>query len=160
MIRAARALVVAAALLATGAAAVTVMRVDPPPATVPDAPWQPGSALDGRAFHTVDTIIETGEVLRDVLHFADGRFQSAMCQEYCDFGWTEYRTWAEGAVIHFTTTTRCPDAPHTVVWHGQVTGDAIRFEATWTTRRWYWTRQINAVGEGSTTPPPESDVTG
>lgn len=148
------------AALGTGAVAVTVMRADPPAPVVPDSPWQADGALDGRVFHTVDTIVETGEVLRDALHFADGRFQSAMCQKYCDFGWSEYRTWADGAVIHFTATTACPDAPHTVVWHGQVTGDDIRFEGTWTTRRWYWTRQINVVGEGSTTPPQDGDGTG
>lgn len=118
------------AALGTGAVAVTVMRADPPAPVVPDIPWQAGGALDGRVFHTVDTIVETGEVLRDAPHFADGRFQSAMCREYCDFGRSEYRTWTDGAATHFTTTTASPDAPHTVVWHGQVTGNDIRFEGT------------------------------
>ena len=25
----------------------------------------------------------------------------------------------------------------------------ISFEGTWTTRRWYWTRQLNVMGEGA-----------
>ena len=108
----------------------------------------------------MDTIRETGEVLQDELHFVDGRFQSAMCQKYCDFGWSEYRTWKEGDAIRFTTTTRCPDAPHTVVWYGTVTGDDVRFEGTWTTRRWYWTRQLNAAGAGSLTPQADAATSG
>lgn len=139
---------VAALLLGTGAATVSAMKTDIPDYAVPDGPWQAGGALDGVVFHTVDTVRETGEVMRDELHFAAGGFLSAMCQDYCDFGWSDYRTWTDGAVIRFTATTRCPDAPHTVVWYGTVDGDALRFEATWTTRRWYWTRQINIVGEG------------
>jgi hypothetical protein len=79
-----------------------------------------------------------------------------MCQEYCDFGWSEYRTKEIDGTLHFTATTRCPDAPHTVVWYGTVTGEDVRFEATWTTRRWYWTYQIEATGAGSTTPAPEA----
>lgn len=145
---------IAIGVLALGAAAgaVSVMNRDFPDLAVPDGDWVAGHALDGRVFHTVDTIVGTGEVLTDQLHFAEGRFQSAMCQEYCDFGWTAYRTKHVAGTLHFTATTRCPDAPHTVVWHGTVTGDTIRFDATWTTRRWYWTRQIAVVGTGSTTP--------
>ena len=85
-----------------------------------------------------------------LLHFVDGRFQSKMCQVYCDFGWSEYQTATVDGVIHFTTTTTCPDAPHTVVWYGMMGDDGkISFEGTWTTRRWYWTRQLNVMGEGA-----------
>lgn len=156
----AQAAAIAALALGTGAATVTVMNEDKPDLAVPEGPWEPGSALDGRVFYTVDTIAETGEVLTDELHFRDGRFQSAMCQEYCDFGWSEYQTWTEGDTIRFATTTTCPDAPHTVVWYGMVTGDEISFEGTWTTRRWYWTRQLNATGAGSTTPPDATAPSG
>lgn len=145
--------------LGTGAATMSAIRDDVPDYAVPEGPWQRGTTLDGMVFHTVDTIRETGEVVRDELHFVDGRFQSAMCEDYCEFGWTGYSTWTEGDVVHFTTTTECPDAPHTVVWYGTVTGDEIRFEGTWTTRRWYWTRQLNVSGAGSTTPPlPGADT--
>ena len=149
---------IAVAALAIGAAtgAVRVMNRDIPDLAVPEGPWQAGSALDGRVFHTVDTIVATGETLRDQLHFAEGRFQSLNCQQYCDFGWSEYRTKAAGDTLHFTVTARCPDAPHTVVWVGTVTGDELRFEGTWTTRRWYWTHQIRALGAGTTAAPADA----
>ncbi|WGH79650.1 hypothetical protein [Jannaschia ovalis] len=139
--------VVAIFALGAGAATVSSLKDDIADLAVPDAPWQPGG-LDGRVFATSDVIHETDTVMEDELHFRNGRFQSARCQEYCDFGWSEYRTWQQDDVIHFTATTRCPDAPHTVVWLGTVTGDAIAFKGTWTTRRWYWTRQLNATGAG------------
>ena len=148
----AQAAAIAAIALGTGAATVTVMNDDIADLEVPAGPWDSGGLLDGRVFYTTDRIEETEEVLNDELHFVDGRFQSAMCQAYCDFGWSEYQTWEEGGTIHFTTTTVCPDAPHTIVWYGRVTGDEISFEGTWTTRRWYWTRQLNASGTGSTVP--------
>jgi len=151
---------IAVVALGTGAATVTVMKEDLPDLAVPEAPWEASGALDGRTFYTVDTVLETGDVLEDELVFRDGRFQSVMCQVYCDFGWSEYRTWEEGGAIHFTATTRCPDAPHTVVWHGTVTGDGISFAGTWTTRRWYWTRQLNVTGAGSTTPPGDAGAAG
>jgi hypothetical protein len=141
-------------VLFTGATTVFVMRPEVADLAVPDAPWVAGASLDGRVFYTVDRITGTDETLTDELHFRDGTFQSAMCQEYCDFGWSDYREWQEDGVIHFTATTICPDEPHTVVWHGQVTGDEVTLEATWTTRRWYWTRQMHATGAGSETPPP------
>lgn len=144
---------IALAIFGAGAASVSVMQEDMPDLAVPDGAWEAGGALDGMVFYTTDTVLETGDVLKDELHFKDGTFQSAMCQVYCDFGWSDYQTWENGDVLHFTATTQCPDAPHTVVFFGTIEGDEVSFEATWTTRRWYWTRQINAVGEGSTTPP-------
>lgn len=143
---------IAVIALGTGAATVSAMKQDLPDLAVPDGSWQAGRELDGRVYHTVDTVQETGEVLRDELHFVDGRFQSAKCQIYCDFGWSEYQTWIEGEAIRFTATAICPDAPHTVVTYGSVVGDTVRFEGTWTTRRWYWTRQLTVAGEGSVTP--------
>lgn len=145
----AQAATLAAIALGTGAATVTVMNGDIADLAVPEGPWEPAGTLDGRVFHTNDRIEETGEELKDELRFVDGRFQSAMCQIYCDFGWSEYRTWEDGGVIRFTATSICPDAPHTVVWYGTVTGDDISFAGTWTTRRWYWTRQLNVSGAGS-----------
>jgi len=140
--------------MAVGAASgvVTMMNRDIPDLAVPDGPWDPGRALDGRVFHTVDRVVGSDEILHDELRFVDGRFQSVKCQQYCDFGCSEYRTKRQGDALYFTVTTRCPDAPHTVVWYGTVEGDALRFEGTWTTRRWYWTHQIAVVGEGSAEP--------
>ncbi|SMX36224.1 hypothetical protein [Maliponia aquimaris] len=145
----------AAAILAlgAGAATVSVMRPDAPAVAIPAAPWAAGHALDGRVFETVDTVGDPGKVMTDTLRFADGRFQSERCQEYCDFGWSTYLTWYEGDTIHFTVTTTCPEAPHSVVWHGTVQGGTLRHEATWTTRRWYWTRHIAATGQGTEVPP-------
>ena len=151
---------IAVVTLGTGAATLTAMNGDVPDYSVPDGDWSRGSALDGRVFYTVDTIVETGEILTDELVFRDGTFQSVMCQAYCDFGWSDYQTKREGDVIHFTARTECPDAPHTVVFYGTVVGDEIRFEGTWTTRRWYWTHQINVTGLGSPTPPAGDGVSG
>ena len=157
MITILQAAAVAVLALGTGATAVSLMKEDLPDFAVPEGPWQPGSELDGRAFSLSGMVKESGEELPPtVFSFIDGRFQSSRCQIYCDFGWSEYRTWSEGDVTRFTATTRCPDAPHTVVWYGTVEGDEIRFEGTWTTRRWYWTRQINAVGQGSPVTGPEA----
>lgn len=156
----AQAAVIGAIALGTGAATVTVMNDDIADLIVPEGPWKSVGALDGRVFRTTDRVEQTGDILKDELQFVDGRFQSSMCQVYCDFGWSDYQTWTEGDVIHFTTTTVCPDAPHTVVWYGTVTGDSISFEGTWTTRRWYWTRQLNVSGAGSVAPAEGQAVSG
>ncbi|WP_424973734.1 hypothetical protein [Dinoroseobacter sp. S124A] len=145
---------VAAIVLATagtGAATMSVMNEDIPDLEVPEGAWGAPGALDGRAFTVRGIDMESGAVLEDELLFRDGTFQSADCQIYCDFGWSDYQTKEIDGVIHFTTTTLCPDAPHTVVWYGQVTGDTITFDVTWTTRRWYWTNQIVLEGSGTAT---------
>lgn len=140
---------VAVVALGTGASAVTVMNRDVPDLAIPAVAWEPGSNLDGRAFSVTGKVVESGEDLDEtVLSFLDGGFQSSQCQKYCDFGWSDYQTWREGDVTHFTATTLCPDAPHTVVWHGTVSGDEMQVAGTWTTRRWYWTRQITVDGTG------------
>jgi hypothetical protein len=141
--------VVAVITLGTGASAVSVMNRDMPDLAVPVGAWQPGSTLDGSAFNVTGTVVESGEILPEtVLSFTDGKFQSSRCQIYCDFGWNAYETWREGDVTHFTATTACPEAPHTVVWYGTVTGDDMQVAGTWTTRRWYWTRQITVDATG------------
>jgi hypothetical protein len=139
--------------LGTGASAVTFMNGDVPDFVVPEGSWQPGSALDGRAFRLSGMVKESGEEMPEtVVSFVDGRFQSSRCQIYCEFGWQDYQTWTEGEVTRFSATTRCPDAPHTVVWYGTVEGDEMQFEGTWTTRRWYWTRQLRIAGQGTPAP--------
>ena len=142
---------VAVITLGTGRAAVSVMKKDVPDFAVPAAPWQASHVLDGKVFTTKASIKETGEKLYEDTEFTfkDGGFQSSRCQIYCDFGWNTYQTWTEGDVTHFTATTKCPDAPHTVVWYGSIKGDDMKFEGSWTTRRWYWTRQMNIIGNGS-----------
>ena len=139
-------------VLLVGGSSVALLKKDIPDYAVPDAPWEAGSALDGMTFFTTDTIVETQDVVLDSFRFRDGTFQSSMCQVYCDFGWSEYQTFVEDGVLHFTATTRCPDAPHTVVFYGTVIDGRVSFEGTWTTRRWYWTHQVNAIGSGTTTP--------
>lgn len=149
------------AALGTGATAVTLMNEDVPDLAVPAGPWEAGTELDGRVFRLSSLVKESGEVLDETkLSFADGRFQSSRCQIYCDFGWSSYQTWTEGEVTHFAATTHCPDAPHTVVWYGTVEGDELHFEGTWTTRRWYWTRQINVIGDGSPVGPGGEAISG
>jgi hypothetical protein len=126
-----------------------MMARDVPDLAVPAGAWEAGTILDGRAFGVTGTVVESGEDLPEtILSFANGRFQSSRCQVYCDFGWTAYQTWREGDVTHFTATTHCPRAPHTVVWYGTVTGDDMQVAGTWTTRRWYWTQQITVDGIG------------
>ena len=144
---------IAAVTLGTGAATMSVMTRDIPDMPVPAAAWAPGEALDGRSFHIEAVLQPNDETDTDTLRFADGAFMSMGCEEYCNFGWSEYRTWTDGDVIHFTAATKCPTAPHTVVWHGQVTGDTIAVEMSWTTRRWYWTRQITGTATGSALSP-------
>ena len=146
--------------LGTGAATVAVMNDDIPDLTVPAGDWSADGLLDGRSFHVVGKDLDSGRVLEDELIFRDGTFQSVNCQTYCDFGWSEYETTIEGDAIHFTARTICPDAPHTVVWHGSVTGDDAQVDVSWTTRRWYWTHQIRAAVSGSSTPPDGEDVSG
>lgn len=142
----------AAILLATagtGAATLTVLNEDIPDLAVPDGAWTDSGALDGRAFSITGTDLASGAELTDELLFRDGTFQSVDCQQYCDFGWSDYRTKNVGGVTYFTATTLCPDAPHTVVWYGAVEDDAITLDVTWTTRRWYWTNQIAIEGSGT-----------
>lgn len=143
---------IALATLGTSAATLTLMKGDIPDMSVPDGHWTSGSALDGRSFSIVGADLESGEILKDDLIFRDGTFQSVNCQIYCDFGWSGYQTKIDGDVIHFTGRTVCPDAPHTVVWYGTVTGDDVQVEGTWTTRRWYWTHQIAFAASGATKP--------
>lgn len=142
---------IAMATLGTGAATMSVMNQDIPDMEVPEGPWTSSGTLDGRAFTVYGIDVGSGAVLEDELLFRDGAFQSVDCQNYCDFGWSEYQTKDIDGVIHFTTTTICPDAPHTVVFYGQVKGDTITLEGTWTTRRWYWTNQIVMEASGMAT---------
>lgn len=155
----AQAAAVAVIALGTGASAVGVAKRDLPDLAVPDGAWGQGVVLDGQAFSVTGTVIESGEELDPtVFSFADGKFQSSRCQVYCDFGWQDYRTRKVGDVLHFTATTNCPSAPHTVVWHGTIAGDDIAIAGTWTTRRWYWTRQITL--DGTAVPAMSAPVTG
>lgn len=144
---------IAAATLGTGAATLTVMNEDIPDLEVPAGDWAATGALDGMTFRITATDLESGAELENAIHFNEGAFQSADCQNYCDFGWSEYRTKEVDGVIHFTATTLCPDAPHTVVWYGTVKGEDVVTDLTWTTRRWYWTNQIRARATGSAIPP-------
>ena len=109
---------IAIATLGTGAATMSVMNEDIPDLQVPAGAWSAGGDLDGRSFDILGRDIESGAVLEDMIHFRDGTFQSVDCQNYCDFGWSDYQTKIIDGVIHFTVTTVCPDAPHTVVWYG------------------------------------------
>lgn len=142
---------IAAATLGTGAATLTVMNEDIPDLEIPDGDWVATGALDGMTFKISGKDLDSGAELEDDILFRDGTFQSADCQEYCDFGWSEYRTKTIDGVIHFTATALCTEAPHTVVWYGTVKGDVVVTDLTWTTRRWYWTNQIRAQAKGSIT---------
>ncbi|UWQ17119.1 hypothetical protein [Jannaschia sp. M317] len=149
---------IAVATLGTGAAALTVMNEDIPDLVIPDGNWADTGALDGRTFRVHGEDLNSGAELTDEIIFRDGTFQSTDCEDYCAFGWSDYRTKVVDGVIHFSTTTICPDAPHTVVWYGQVEGDEVVIDATWTTRRWYWTNQIPIRASGTLV--PDGSVTG
>jgi hypothetical protein len=151
---------IAIATLGTGAATMTVMNEDIPDLAIPEGDWSAGSALDGRTFTILGTDLGSGAVLEDEIIFRDGTFQSVDCQEYCDFGWSAYETKVIDGVIHFTTRTICPDAPHTVVWYGTVEGDALNVDVTWTTRRWYWTNQIEITATGGPAQTDPATVSG
>ena len=141
--------VIAAATFGTGAATLTVMNEDIPDLEVPAGAWSAQGALDGKTFSVQGTDLKSGAELSDRIHFRDGTFQSADCQEYCDFGWSDYQTKEVDGIIHFTATALCPDAPHTVVWYGTVLDGELSLDVTWTTRRWYWTSQIHVKAAGS-----------
>jgi hypothetical protein len=151
---------IALVTLGTGAATMTVMNEDIPDLVVPEGDWSAGGPLDGRAFEIIGTDAASGAVLEDEILFREGKFHSVDCQNYCDFGWSDYETKVIGDVIHFTARTICPDAPHTVVWYGTVTGDEIAIDVTWTTRRWYWTNQIEITATGETVPMIDESVSG
>ncbi|WP_292061986.1 hypothetical protein [Marivita sp. XM-24bin2] len=156
----AQAAAIACITLGTGAAAVSVMNEDIPDMTVPELAWAPGNELDGASFF-VQVVLDNGaEGETDTLVFKDGAFMSMDCQVYCDFGFSDYQTWTDGDVIHFTTVATCPSAPHRVVWHGQITDDEIKVQMSWTTRRWYWTHQITGTAQGSRLPTTEGSVSG
>ncbi len=142
---------IAAATLGTGAATLSVMNEDIPDLAVPEGDWTASGALDGITFQINGEDLSSGAELEDDIVFRDGMFQSADCEQYCNFGWSDYQTKEIDGVIHFTTTAICPDAPHTVVWYGTVTGDEVVVDVTWTTRRWYWTNQIPMRATGATT---------
>ncbi|WP_019955263.1 hypothetical protein [Yoonia vestfoldensis] len=133
---------IAVATFGTGAATLSVMNEDIPDLVVPEGDWAATGALDGIAFRVYGKDLSSGAELEDEIIFRDGTFQSVDCENYCNFGWSDYQTKEIDGVIHFTTTAICADAPHTVVWYGTVTGDDISIDVTWTTRRWYWTNQI------------------
>ena len=143
---------IAAATLGTGAATLSVMTEDVPDFAVPEGDWATTGALDGRTFQIYGEDPGSGAVLEDDIVFRNGTFQSADCENYCNFGWSDYQTKTIDGVIHFTSTAICPDAPHTVVWYGRVTGDDVVIDGTWTTRRWYWTNQIEVKAEGAIVP--------
>lgn len=143
---------IALATLGTGAATLSVMNEDIPDLAIPEGDWTATGALDGLTFNIQGKDLSSGAELQDDISFRDGTFQSADCEEYCNFGWSDYQTKEVDGVIHFTATALCPDAPHTVVWYGTVTGDEVAVEVTWTTRRWYWTNQIAVRGSGTATP--------
>ena len=151
---------VAIATLGTGAATMSVMNKDIPDLAVPEGDWTKGSALDGRVFEILGTDLGSGAVLEDEIIFRDGTFQSVDCQEYCDFGWSDYETKVVDGVLHFTARTVCPDAPHTVVWFGTVIGDTVEVDVTWTTRRWYWTNQIAIEASGTSVAIEDTSLAG
>ena len=140
---------IALATLGTGAATMSVMNEDIPDLEVPEGDWATTGALDGMTFEVLGKDVNSGAVLDNVLRFRNGTFQSADCQNYCNFGWSTYETREINGVTHFTARTICPDAPHTVVWYGQVEGDELIVDGTWTTRRWYWTNQIAITATGT-----------
>ncbi|MFN3172813.1 MAG: hypothetical protein ACE37E_19185 [Hyphomicrobiales bacterium] len=150
---------VAAIALATagsGAATLAVVNEDIPDLAVPAGAWTDGGELDGLSFDILGTDLASGAVLEDEIIFRNGTFQSVDCQEYCDFGWSNYQTKMVDDVLHFTVTALCSSAPHTVVWYGTVVDEVINIDVTWTTRRWYWTRQIAIEATGELIPSAEN----
>ena len=139
---------VALVTLGTGTATMSLLNKDIPDLEVPGGAWAAGHELDGLTFNIEAVDLDRGLRLGDDIVFRDGAFQSIDCQNYCDFGWTDYKTKIIEDVVHFTVHMVCPDAPHTVVWYGTVEGDEVALEASWTTRRWYWTTQFRLSGAG------------
>lgn len=146
---------IALATVGSGAATLAVVNDDVPDLAVPAGEWGAGTQLDGLSFNIVGQVSDGGPDQEDVIVFRDGTFQSVDCEEYCNFGWTDYQTKTVGDVLHFTVTAICPTAPHTVVWYGTVVDEVITLDVTWTTRRWYWTHQIAIEASGEVPPSAE-----
>lgn len=144
---------IAIATLGTGAVTLTVMNEDIPDLAIPEGNWAATGALDGMTFRIYGADLSSGAELEDDILFRDGTFQSTDCEEYCNFGWSDYQTKTIDGIVHFTATAICPEAPHTVVWYGTITGDDVAIDVTWTTRRWYWTNQISITATGAVIPP-------
>lgn len=151
---------IAAATLGLGAATMRAMNEDIPDLAVPEGLWFAGGVLDGRSFDIIGADEASGAVLEDEIIFRGGTFQSADCQNYCDFGWSDYETEVIDDVIHLTARTVCPDAPRTVVWYATVTGGVVQLDATWTTRRWYRTNQIAISATGASVPTIDETASG
>lgn len=150
----------ALATLGTGAATMSVLNEDIPDLEVPQGAWAVGHELDGLTFQIEAYHAKSGAMLEDDIVFRDGKFQSVDCQNYCDFGWNDYQTMVVNDVVHFTVRMICPEAPHTVVWYGRVAGDRVSLDVSWTTRRWYWTNQIQGSGEGHLVPDDPAGISG
>lgn len=146
--------------LGAGAATMTLLNEDIPDLQVPEGAWVAGHELDGLVFNIEAVDLESGSQLDEDIVFRDGAFQSVDCQSYCDFGWTDYKSFVVDGVVHFTVRMVCPDAPHTVVWYGTVEGDKVVLDVTWTTRRWYWTNQFQLAGAGQLVSESSADTQG
>lgn len=153
-------LAIATVTFGTGAATMGVMNEDIPDLQVPEGNWSAEGLLDGRTLVIEGRDVDSGTITEDELVFRNGTMMSTNCQEYCDFGWSEYQTQTIDGVIHFTATAACPDAPHTIVFYGQIEGDTVTADASWTTRRWYWTHQIVMDATGTVMPTPDMSTSG
>lgn len=109
----------------------------------------PTGALDGLTFDTLMHVAENGATYESRFSFRDGQFYSVRCNMACDFGWTDYDSWEDGAATRFRVVMTCDEAPHTVTWEGRVDGDTVVGSGVWRTERWYWTVTRNAVYEGA-----------
>ena len=141
---------IAVATVGTGAATLSVMNEDIPDLVLPEGNWAATGDLDGITFRIYGEDVSSGAELEDDIIFRDGTFLSTDCENSCNFGWSDYQTMEIDGITHFTATAICPSAPHTVVWHGRVTDDDVQIDLTWTTRRWYWTNQIQIRATGTT----------
>jgi hypothetical protein len=83
------------------------------------SPTSPAT-LDGRSFHGI--VLEAGKTSgdADTLVFANGRFQSAACDQY-EYGDGPYTAHRQGDSILFEAETQSPRYGR-LRWHGTVTG--------------------------------------
>jgi hypothetical protein len=80
---------IALATLGTGAATLSVMNEDIPDLVIPEGDWTATGALDGMTFNIPGKDLSSGAELQDKILFRDGTFQSADCEESCNFGWSD-----------------------------------------------------------------------
>lgn len=113
-------------------------------------------ALDGMIFKTeLAPKGKPGEI-RDAMFFRDGQFLSLECEDRCNYPPSAYYSRDIDGGREFIVEAWCPTKDATMVWRGEIIGDAVSGTVTWSVRRFYGT--VGTVLEFSGTVATEAEV--